>query len=179
MHVGGAARGTWRDFEADRSGGTLALVEHLAQTDHPGALRWLVDNRLIPPSSGAPAPPPCRRDPDGTQYHLAARGRLTGRLTTDRPYSTDGRQGSSTRSADLVAAGVPQGPLGALSGARSATHVPHVTYHSSVDVRPEAIHAVTQPHPGLSSPPASAVSAMRPAAASRRAPTGLPAPSSR
>ena len=52
VHVGGAARGTWRDFEADVSGGTLALVEHLAHTDHDGALRWLVDARLIGPPAG-------------------------------------------------------------------------------------------------------------------------------
>ena len=58
VHVGGARRGTFRDFEADRSGGTLALVEHLAQCDHAGALRWLADAGLIaPPSNGAPRPP--------------------------------------------------------------------------------------------------------------------------
>ena len=33
MHVGGGRR----DFEADVSGGALALVEHVAQTDRPGA----------------------------------------------------------------------------------------------------------------------------------------------
>ena len=58
VHVGGAARGTWRDFEDDRSGGTVALVEHLAQTDRPGALRWLEAQRLIAPrSDGGRAPP--------------------------------------------------------------------------------------------------------------------------
>ena len=58
VHVGGERRGTFRDFEADRSGGTLALVEHLAQCDHDGALRWLIDAGLIAaPSNGAPRPP--------------------------------------------------------------------------------------------------------------------------
>ena len=33
--------GTWHDFEADADGGTLALVEHVLQTDRDGALRWL------------------------------------------------------------------------------------------------------------------------------------------
>ena len=66
VHVGGAARGTWRDFEADRSGGTVALVEHLAQTDRPGALRWLEAQRLIARRSNgggalpAPRPAPAR-----------------------------------------------------------------------------------------------------------------------
>ena len=31
--------GTWHDFEADAGGGTLALVEHVLQTDRAGALR--------------------------------------------------------------------------------------------------------------------------------------------
>ena len=33
--------GTWHDFEAGAGGGTLALVEHVLQTDRAGALRWL------------------------------------------------------------------------------------------------------------------------------------------
>ena len=71
VHVGGDRRGTWRDHEADASGGTLALVEHLAQTDKAGALRWLESERLIdardparrdpPPSSPAPAKRPSQR----------------------------------------------------------------------------------------------------------------------
>ena len=39
-----------------RKRGTLALVEHLAQTDWPGALRWLTDAGLIAPRNGAPGP---------------------------------------------------------------------------------------------------------------------------
>ena len=57
VHVGGAARGTWRDFEADRSGGVLALIEHVAGCDKAGALRYLVDARLIDPPAGADARP--------------------------------------------------------------------------------------------------------------------------
>ena len=57
VHVGGARAGTWHDFEADASGGTLALIEHLAQTDRAGALSWLVDHRLIAPRPGAPTRP--------------------------------------------------------------------------------------------------------------------------
>ena len=49
VHLTGPRRGTWRDFEADAGGGVLALVEHLLQTDKPGALRWLADERLIEP----------------------------------------------------------------------------------------------------------------------------------
>ena len=33
VHVGGDRRGTWRDFEADVSGGTLALIEHFNGCD--------------------------------------------------------------------------------------------------------------------------------------------------
>ena len=41
VHVGGDRRGTWRDFEADVSGGALALVQHVAQTDKAGTrARW-------------------------------------------------------------------------------------------------------------------------------------------
>ena len=59
--------GTWHDFEADAGGGTLALVEHVLQTDRAGALRWLVDAGLIGPPSGPNAHPgaPPRR-PGGT-----------------------------------------------------------------------------------------------------------------
>ena len=60
VHVGGAQRGTFRDFEADVSGGTLRLVEHLAGCDRAGALRYLADARLIAPS-GAPDAPAAAR----------------------------------------------------------------------------------------------------------------------
>ena len=49
--------GTWHDFEADAGGGTLALVEHVLQTDRAGALRWLVDAGLIATPSGPDARP--------------------------------------------------------------------------------------------------------------------------
>ena len=58
--------GTWHDFEADAGGGTLALVEHVLQTDRAGALRWLVDVGLIATPSGPDARPPAPRRPGGT-----------------------------------------------------------------------------------------------------------------
>ena len=61
VHVGGERRGTWRDFEADVSGGTLALVQHVAQTDKAGALHWLEAAGLIEPPNGTQ--PPTRRHP--------------------------------------------------------------------------------------------------------------------
>ena len=71
VHVGGAARGTWHDFEADRSGGgVLDLIEHLQQTaTRPAPWRWLVDARLIDPPAGADARPANR----GKPCHNAAR----------------------------------------------------------------------------------------------------------
>ena len=61
VHVAGDRRGTWRDFEADMSGGTLALVQHVAQTDKAGALRWLEAAGLIASPNGTQ--PPTRRPP--------------------------------------------------------------------------------------------------------------------
>ena len=64
VHVGGDRRGTWHDFEADESGGTLALVRYRLQADKPGALAWLADAGLIDPPAGngsrkgSPALPP-------------------------------------------------------------------------------------------------------------------------
>ena len=58
--------GTWHDFEADAGGGTLALVEHVLQTDRAGALQWLVDVGLIAPPSGPDAHPGAPRRPGGT-----------------------------------------------------------------------------------------------------------------
>ena len=52
VHVGGDRRGLWHDFEADRSGGTLTLVQHALQTDRAGALRWLESERLLPARDG-------------------------------------------------------------------------------------------------------------------------------
>ena len=47
VHVGGDRAGTWRDFEAGKSGGTLDLVQHVLQCDKAAALRWLEDEGLI------------------------------------------------------------------------------------------------------------------------------------
>ena len=66
VHVGGAARGTWRDFEADRSGGVLALIEHVNGCDKAGALQWLVAARLIAPPAGPGRTPAAPRRPGGT-----------------------------------------------------------------------------------------------------------------
>ena len=41
VHVAGPRRGTWTDFEAGASGGTLKLIEHVLQVARAGALRWL------------------------------------------------------------------------------------------------------------------------------------------
>ena len=49
VHLRGPMAGTWRDFEADASGGTLALVEHLTGRRGPDARAWLADERLIEP----------------------------------------------------------------------------------------------------------------------------------
>ena len=49
------------------AGGTLEWeIEHLAHTDHDGALRWLVDARLIGPPAGPDARPTAPRRPAGT-----------------------------------------------------------------------------------------------------------------
>ena len=58
--------GTWHDFEAGAGGGTLALVEHVLQTDRDGALQWLVDAGLIDPPAGPDAHPAAPRRPGGT-----------------------------------------------------------------------------------------------------------------
>ena len=63
VHVGGARAGTWRDHEAGAGGGTLALIEHAAQTDKAGALAWLVDARLIAAPGGPEARPANRGIP--------------------------------------------------------------------------------------------------------------------
>ena len=63
VHVGGAHAGTWRDHEAGAGGGTLALIEHAAQTDKAGALAWLVDARLIAAPGGPDARPANRGIP--------------------------------------------------------------------------------------------------------------------
>lgn len=56
VHVDGDRAGTWHDFEAGVGGGTLALVEHVQQTDRAGAMRWLTDAGLIAPRNNAPRP---------------------------------------------------------------------------------------------------------------------------
>ena len=61
VHVGGAAPGTWHDFEADESGGTLALVQHVNGCDKAGALAWLADAGLIAPPAAADARPAAPR----------------------------------------------------------------------------------------------------------------------
>ena len=58
--------GTWHDFEAGAGGGTLALVEHVLQTDRAGALQWLVDAGLIDPPAGPDARPAAPQRPAGT-----------------------------------------------------------------------------------------------------------------
>ena len=51
------ARGTWHDFEAATGGGVLDLVQHVNGCDKAGALRYLVDARLIAAPAGADARP--------------------------------------------------------------------------------------------------------------------------
>lgn len=45
--VGGDRPGVWRDHSSGSSGGTLALVEYILQTNRKGALSWLRDNHFI------------------------------------------------------------------------------------------------------------------------------------
>ena len=56
VHLRGPMAGTWRDFEADASGGTLALVEHLTGRRGPDARAWLADAGLIEPDRAGSAP---------------------------------------------------------------------------------------------------------------------------
>ena len=87
VHLRGAAAGTFRDFEADVSGGTLALVEHLTGRRGDDARAWLVDERLIAPdrapagSNGAHSGPSRRLPaaPGTTPPASAADGRATPR----------------------------------------------------------------------------------------------------
>ena len=102
VHVGGARAGTWRDHEAGAGGGTLALIEHAAQTDKAGALAWLVDARLIAAPGGPDARPanraiPChnsRSAPMRPQSGPAAPGSPPDRALS-RPVS-DPREQSGT-----------------------------------------------------------------------------------
>ena len=68
VHVGGAQRGTWRDFEADVSGAVLGFVQHVTGCDKAGALRWLAEAGLIAPraeSGESGASRPARRETSG------------------------------------------------------------------------------------------------------------------
>ena len=96
VHVAGARAGTWRDYEADRSGGTLALIQHLLQCDRAGALRWLEAERLIPdrrsagsapPPPAPPAPKPKPKPPSSTA--AVARGILEASMTADLAPARD------------------------------------------------------------------------------------------
>ena len=100
VHVGGDRRGTWRDFEADTGGGTLALVEHVNDFDKAGALRWLADAGLIAPDSrvnGATAAP---RRPTGNRTPPDFAGRADG-AGTPKPSKT------APLAAAILAASVP------------------------------------------------------------------------
>ena len=95
VHVHGSRAGTWRDHEADTSGGTIALIEHLTGTDRAGALRWLEAERLIPDRhSTATAPPPApppkpKPKPKPSNTAAAARGILEASMTADLAPARD------------------------------------------------------------------------------------------
>ena len=74
------ARGTWHDFEADAGGGVLDLVQHVNGCDRAGALRYLVDARLIAAPAGADSRPANRVKP----CHNAARVSAPYRTIADR-----------------------------------------------------------------------------------------------
>ena len=86
VHVGGDAYGTWHDFEADDSGGTLGLVEHVLGCDRGAALRWLTDADLIAPRNGAPGPD--RRASASATLQPAAPTRSPKRRADPRPSRT-------------------------------------------------------------------------------------------
>ena len=92
--------GTWHDFEADAGGGTLALVEHVLQTDRAGALRWLVDAGLIATPSGPDARPAAPRRPGGTTHPGAgARARCGAAGAETEPDRRRGRRHPGRRGA--------------------------------------------------------------------------------
>ena len=102
VHLRGPMAGTWRDFEADRSGGTLALVEHLTGRRGPDARAWLADERLIEPDR-TPADgndargSPVRRPPSGPGTTTTP-----SRLTADGPEAP--RPAPASPTADVAAA---------------------------------------------------------------------------
>ena len=124
VHVGGAARGTWRDFEADRSGGVLALIEHVNGCDKAGALRYLVDARLIDAPAGPDARPaapprpaaarvPAPNRPATAEIGTAARGSPAGSALR-RPVSDPrGLAGTSPRPESAAPALAPPAPKSA------------------------------------------------------------------
>ena len=117
-------RGTWRDFEADRSGGVLALIEHVNGCDKAGALRYLVDARLIDAPAGPDARPaapprpaaarvPAPNRPATAEIGTAARGSPAGSALR-RPVSDPrGLAGTSPRPESAAPALAPPAPKSA------------------------------------------------------------------
>ena len=76
VHVDGERRGTWRDHEAGKGGGVLALVEHVEGIGRQEALDWLRDHGVLHTDGAAPSPtqpaprPPARAVADGNNVDL-------------------------------------------------------------------------------------------------------------
>ena len=117
VHVGGAQRGTFRDFEADVSGGTLRLVEHLADCDRAGALRYLADARLIAPSGAPDAPAAAATVESGTAAPRSLPESSVRRSVSD----PRGPGGAWTRPESAAPAGAGPGPQGGDSGRPAPT----------------------------------------------------------
>ena len=115
------ARGTWHDFEADAGGGALALIEHVNGCDKAGALRYLVDARLIDPPAGADARPAAPPRPAavpsnrGKPWHNAARAPGSPAESALRRPVSDPRRlaGTSPRPESAAPALVPPTPKSA------------------------------------------------------------------
>ena len=92
VHVGGNQAGTWHDFEAGESGGTLDLVQRVLQCNKAAALRWLDAEGLLErpaaPRGGkrAQAPAAPRKAPRGD------------------PRATPAKQSQPSKTARLAAA---------------------------------------------------------------------------
>ena len=125
VHVGGAQRGTWRDFEADRSGGLLALVEHLAQCDHDGALAWLVDAGLIAaPSNDTSRPPAPSVPPPGPWRGPSRRAQPPTWPAPTWPAGGLGRRSAPAPTCPRWCAGCPPRPWPTCPRGRPATATP-------------------------------------------------------